>query len=92
MNAGTEGNWGRSECKGAETLVCLACLVFAGAGVLGSGGSAPVVRHVLYGATDMLTGEQTVKQLAELGRLSSLGPGGIDIAGPAGPAAANGSK
>lgn len=48
-----------------------------GAGVLGAaaGGGSGGPRHVLYGATEMLTGEQFVTHLAELGRLSGLGPG-----------------
>jgi hypothetical protein len=32
----------------------------------------PVARHVIYGATDLLTGEAFAGQLAELGRKSSV--------------------
>ncbi len=59
----------------------------AGASVLGgASGTLSGPRHVLYGATDMLTGEQFVTQLAELGRLSGLGAGKLSLQSSAAPA------
>uniref|UniRef100_A0A7S0RXY2 SM/Sec1-family protein n=1 Tax=Chlamydomonas leiostraca TaxID=1034604 RepID=A0A7S0RXY2_9CHLO len=68
-----------------EGLVAWAARSNASAGTVGAGAAAGG-RAILYGATEILSGEELASQLAELGRRSGLGPGGVSLA-PALPAA-----
>mmetsp|Transcript_4480 Transcript_4480/g.12207 ORF Transcript_4480/g.12207 Transcript_4480/m.12207 type:complete len:674 (+) Transcript_4480:138-2159(+) len=44
------------------------------------GGPGPGGRHLIYGATDILQGQELLAQLAELGRRCGVGPGGVELA------------
>ncbi|KAF5837210.1 Sec1-like protein [Dunaliella salina] len=50
------------------------------------GGSGPGGRHLIYGATDILQGQELLAQLAELGRRCGVGPGGVELAPQQAPA------
>lgn len=58
----------------------------AGSGGVGAAGAQGMGgRALIYGATDILQGQELLAQLAELGRRCGVGPGGIERA-PAGAA------